>query len=118
MTPNEEKDGIGLLSALMVMTKLKGHLDFLDDEQASELVERFARKKKGKTVAVKGINFLQTSQNKGILNSLQNFPLFENDSDLVRVSNIMVTTLIAHKFRAEYLWQRYLNLIVPKKILQ
>ena len=45
----EEADGIGLISALIVMTKLKVHLDFLDAEQASELVERFAKKKRGKS---------------------------------------------------------------------
>ena len=41
----EEADSIGLISALMVMTKLKAHLDFLDEEQASELVEIFAKTK-------------------------------------------------------------------------
>ena len=55
----EEADGIGLISALIVMTKLKVHLDFLDAEQASELVERFAKKKRGKSVIAKCINFLQ-----------------------------------------------------------
>ena len=44
----KEVDGIGLISALMVLTKLKMHLDFLDDEQASILVERSAKKKKEK----------------------------------------------------------------------
>ena len=96
----EEADGIGLISALMVMTKLKMHLDFSDNEQASTLVETFAKRKRGNTVHSKGINFLQSILNiidQGILNALQDIPLFKNDSDLVRVNNIMVITYIAHK---------------------
>ena len=84
------------------------YLDFLDEEQASELVERFAKKKKGKTGIVKGINFFPSKlsiTDKGILNILQDIPLFEKDPDLVRVNNISVIAYIAHKFRAEYLWQ-------------
>ena len=42
----EESDGIGLISLLVAITKLKVHLDFLNDEQATELVERFERKRK------------------------------------------------------------------------
>ena len=59
----EEADGIGPISALIVFTKLKVHLDFLYDKQASELVERFAKKKRGKTVIAKGINFFQSILN-------------------------------------------------------
>ena len=65
----------------------------------------------------KGINFLQSMLNikdKGILNALQDIPLFENGTNLVRVNNSMVIAYIARKFRAEYLWQRYLNFIVLK----
>ena len=65
-------------------------LDFLDNEQASTLVEKFTKRKSGKTVIAKGINFLQSILNitdKGILYSLKYIPLFENDSDLVRVNN-------------------------------
>ena len=32
----------------IVMTKLRRHLDILDDEQASELVERFEKKERRK----------------------------------------------------------------------
>ena len=33
---HEEADGIGLISALIAMTNLKAHLEFLDEEQATE----------------------------------------------------------------------------------
>ena len=48
-----ESDGIGLVSALITMTKLKAHLDFLDLEQATELVERFGKKKREKLLMLK-----------------------------------------------------------------
>ena len=35
-----EADGYGIVSALITMTKLRRHLDFLDEEQANELVKR------------------------------------------------------------------------------
>ena len=46
----KEADGIGLILALIAMTKLRTHLDFLDEAQANELVERFQKKKRGKIV--------------------------------------------------------------------
>ena len=39
----------------------------------------------------------------------EDISLFATDSDFV-----IVVANIAHKFWAEYLWQRYLNFIVPK----
>ena len=48
----------------------------------ANMVERFSKRKKEKTVISKGIDFLQSILNmivKGIPNSLQDFPLFKND---------------------------------------
>ena len=36
------------------------------------------------------------------------------DLNLVRVNNLIVVYYIAHKFCVEYLWQKYLNYLVPK----
>ena len=116
----EESDGIILISALIAMTKLKAHLDFLDEEQATELVERFGKKRRGRATNAKGINFLQSILNitdKGILQLLQDIPMFETDSNLVRVNSLIIITYIAHKLRAEYLWQRYLFKLRCPKIL-
>ena len=74
-----EADGHGIISALIVMTKLKRHLEFLDEEQATELVERFVNKKRGENAIPKGINFLESILNiadKSILQQLQDIPSF------------------------------------------
>ena len=81
------------------------------------MVEMFAKMRRGKNAVIKGIHFLQSILNitdKHIIKQLEDIPLFETDSNLVRVTNLLVITYIAHKLRAEYLWQRFLNYIVPK----
>ena len=40
-----EADGRSIISALVVMVKLRKRLDFLDEVQVTELVESFAKKK-------------------------------------------------------------------------
>ena len=65
----------------------------------------------------KGINFLQSFLNikdKIILKQLEDIPLFDTDSNFVRVNNVIVISYIAQKLRAEYLWQRFPNFIIPK----
>ena len=39
--------GHGIVSALVVMTKSKRDLDFLDEDQATELVQKFSKEKEG-----------------------------------------------------------------------
>ena len=56
-------DGIGLVSALFVMTKLLRELEFLDEARASDIVQRFQKKKRGKNVAPRGIDFLKSFLN-------------------------------------------------------
>ena len=56
-----EVDGHGIISALVI--KLRRHSDFLDQVQATELVERFAKKKRGKNAMAKDINFLPSILN-------------------------------------------------------
>ena len=43
-----EADGHGIISALIVRVKLRRHLEFLDDVQATELVEMLTKKRTGK----------------------------------------------------------------------
>ena len=65
---------------------MRGYFDFFSDELASELVERFARTKRGKTTRAKGIHLLQRKLNitdKGILKLLEDIPLFETNSQFV-----------------------------------
>ena len=72
----------------------------MDEAQATELVQRFQKKKRGKNVDPKGIDFLKTILNfthKEILKQPDDTPLFETDSDFVRVNNVIVVTYIAHK---------------------
>ena len=69
------------------MVKLRRHLEFLDDVQATELVEMFAKKRRGKNAVIKGIHFLQSFLNitdKNIVKQLEDIPLFETDSNLVK----------------------------------
>ena len=55
---------------------------------------------------------------KDILKNLEDIFLFKSDSDSVRISNILVIAYIAHKIRLEFLWQRFLNFLVPKCTLE
>ena len=99
------------------MTKPRRHFDFMDDKQTTELMERFENKKRGKNARLKGINFLQSILNirdKDILKQLDGIPLFKTYSNIVKVYYLIVITYIAFKLRADFLSQRYLNLIAPK----
>ena len=65
-------------------------MDFLDEEQANELVERFQTKKRGKNVVPKGIDFLKSIRNitdKDTHKQVDDIPLFETDSNFTRVNN-------------------------------
>ena len=82
-----ESDGHCIISALIVMVKLRRHVEFLDDVQATELVEMFAKMKRGKNAVIKCIHFLQSFLNitdKNIVKQLEDIPLFETDSNLVK----------------------------------
>ena len=84
-----------------LLGKLKGHLDFLDDEQAAQMVDSFSKRRTGKVGNAKGIDFLQNLlkiTDKGILNLLQDIPLFETDLDLVRVNNVMSLHILLISF--------------------
>ena len=75
-------------------------MDFLDEEQATELVERFQKRKRGKHVIPKGIDFRKSILNfadRDMLKQHDEIPLFQTDSNFARVNNCIVITYIAHK---------------------
>ena len=80
------------------MIKLRRHLEFLDEEKANELVERFQNKKRAKNAVPKGIDFLQRILNITdkdiIIKQLADIPSFETDSDFTRANNCIVLTYI------------------------
>ena len=45
-----EADGLAIISALIVRVKLRKHLEFLDVVQGTEMVEVFAKTRRGKTL--------------------------------------------------------------------
>ena len=45
-------DGHGIISALIVLVKRRRHLEFLDDVQATEMIEMFAKKRRGKIAVI------------------------------------------------------------------
>ena len=104
-----------IISACIVKVKLRRHLEFLCDEQATELVKRFTKKKK-KMYWQKALTFYRvssTSKTKLYSNNWR-VSLIDTDSNFERVNNMIVITYIAHELRAEYSWQRFLIFVIPK----
>ena len=57
-------------------------------------------------------------KDKDVLSKLEGISLFGLGSDYTRVNNILAIVYIAHKIRVEFLWQRFLNSIIPKFFLK
>ena len=93
----------------------------LDEEKAYELCASYLNKKQGKKAILKGIGFVQSIcaiKVEDIMSKLEDVPAFGLDSDYTRVNNILVVVYIAYKIRVEFLWQRFLNSIIPKFFLK
>ena len=103
--PLHKAEDHGIISALIVMTKLQRELAFLDEDGASEIVLNFQKKK-------------WEISDKEILKQLDDLSLFDKATDFVRVNNVIAIAYIAHKLQIEVLWQRYLNFILPKYFLK
>ena len=86
------------------MYRISCEIVSLDDEKTYELCASYLNKKQGKRTILEGIDFVQSAciiEGKDIMKKLENIPLFENDKDFVRVSNVLVIVYIAHKIRVE-----------------
>ena len=73
-------------------------------------------KKRGRNADLKKNDVIKSFieiKDKQILKSLEDIPILDTDSDFVRVNNFLIFICIAHKIRLEYVWQSYLNFIVP-----
>ena len=82
---NTKVDGHGIISALIVMTILCRELEYLDEDRAFEIVSNFQKKKRGKSINLRGIDFLKSFLNitdKEILKQHDDMPLFDTDTDL------------------------------------
>ena len=81
----------------------------------------FLKKERGKNIALKGIDFVKRYcriKDKVILKKLENIPCFELDNEYRRTNNVLVSVYIAHKIRLDFLWQRFLNCMIPKYFIK
>ena len=55
-----ETDGLGIIHILLEMFRLRREMEFMDENQAIVLYINFSKKKRGKNIALKGIDFVKS----------------------------------------------------------
>ena len=52
------------------------------------------------------------------MQKLEDILFFELDNEYIRINNVLVIVHIAHKIKLEFLWQGFLNYIIPKDFIK
>ena len=103
------------------MFRFTREMEFMDENQAFDIYTSFLKRKRGKSITPKGIDFVKSyckTKDTDILRKLEDIPYFEQDNEYIRINIVLFIAYIAHKIRLEFLWQRFLNYVIQKYFIK